>query len=345
MKKINSKCYWLCFSSLLTSLLVTAQVKDQPAQGFEIISRQSIAGNKTGRIVLAGGNITAGYTTETRDGKAMYNVQADGMQASVPALSSMELAANAGRIWVYGDSVNRHVVENIYANVYSGSGALVKSLGKIGQQPYTVAIAGNGALAFAGHSGKDSGKLPLILSMYDLNGNRLWQNSLPDALPTRIFLAPDSRHTAVVLYTSHVNRSRIQFYDASGKLLFTHHGSTTGLEFLSSNKVVICNGNVWAVYDLSAGFKQLLTGSLPGTTIGRYPVVAHPSKDIFFVLTVNGTGKGISLQGYDAGTGAMLAQSGFEGKGYWQPYRLVEVVRDGNLQLRTETEVITLRMQ
>jgi hypothetical protein len=82
---------------------------------------------------------------------------------------------------------------------------------------------------------------------------------------------------------------------------------------------------------------------LKGYTLGRYPVVSFPAKDIFLVLSA-GKNEYI-LQAYSSVNGALLAESKFFGKPSWAPYRLVDVLAGETIKLRTSSEMITLKIK
>lgn len=338
----------LCCCSMLTVLCSIAQVKDRQVPAFEIISRSSIAAGKAGRLGLSTGNNTADFMAERKQGQPMYSVRTAEGQVSIPALSDIDYAPGGNRILVYGDSTDRHTNIDLYASLYTGGGALIRSLGKLATAPYSITLTRKGAVIVAGNSGKDPGKLDVSLSFYDAQGNRLWQAALPAHTPGNIYSAPDNQYIALALYDSEKRSNSIRYYDASGRLLFTDNNGAgvSGIEFLPSGKAVVCSGNTWYLYDLKAGYKWVSAGTLPGVGLGRYPVSAHPSKDIFFIAASNeGAKAGYTLQAYDGATGTLLAQSSFEGKPSWQPYRLAEVAADGTVRFITDREIVTLRMK
>ena len=342
--RANGKLAAWCCGFILATLWSMAQVKQSPVPGFEILSRQSLSTDKPGRAALSAGSNAVTVKGESTEGKLLYRVEGQGMQAAVPALTNVEVAKGGGRIWVYGDSVYRHAAMNGYANVYSSNGSLIKSLGLLGRQPYTAVVADNGSMAFVGNVSKEA-QPSYALSLYDANGNKRWSTDLPDALPSAVFLSDDNQFVAVSMFFPKEYTTKLLVHDASGRLLHTHRGSTSGIAFLPSEKMVICNRNSWALYDMASGFRQLHAGALPGVPVGKFPVIAHPSADIFFILTLTASGKQVSLQAYDTRTGAMLAQGNFEGTGYRQPYRQVEALKDGSIQLRTESELVSVRMK
>ncbi len=330
---------------LLVGLLSAAGVVAQQVPGFQVLSRQPLAADKGGRMALSAGTQVVTIKDEKREGKQFYRVEGNGVQAMVPALTYVEAPAGSGRVWVYGDSAWRHVVDNVYANVYSNTGGLIKSVGKLGRQPYAIGIANNGSLAFAGNSGKDTSKLDLILALYDFNGNRQWQVNLPEGRASRVFVSPDNKYIAVVHFNNKKYLSSTLVYDGSGRLLQTLAQNADGVDFLPSGKLVISDGRSWSLYDASKGFQLLHKGSLPGNAIGKFPVTSHPSRDIFFIVTADAAAKGVRLQAFDAQKGTLLAQGSFQGKSTWQAYRQVTVNSAGSIQLTTGDEVITLGMK
>lgn len=334
-----------CCWCLLAAVLPVSGVQAQQVPGFEVISRQSLTADKGGRIALSAGTQPVTITGETRDGQQFYRVEGNGAQAVVPALTHVAVPEGAGRIWVYGDSAWRHYVDNVYANVYSNTGGLIKAVGKLGRQPYTIATASNGSLAFAGNSGRDTGKVDPILALYDLNGNRKWQANLPEGRASRVFVSPDNKYIAVAHFNSKRYISSTLIYDGAGRLLRSLPHNADGVDFLSSGKLVISDGRTWSLYDPLKNFQLLHTGSLPGIAIGQFPVTAHPSREVFFILTADAAAKGVRLQAFDAKTGTVLAQGSFQGKGTWQPYRQVTLGREGHIRLTTESEEIILGMK
>jgi hypothetical protein len=169
--------------------------------------------------------------------------------------------------------------------------------------------------------------------------------NLPAGRASRVFVSPDNKYIAVVHFNNKKYLSSTLVYDGSGRLLQTLPHNADGVDFLSSGKLVISDGRNWSLYDPSKGFQLLHKGSLPGNAIGKFPVTAHPSRDIFFILTADATVKGVRLQAFDAQKGTLLAQGSFQGKATWQAYRQVEVNRAGSIQLTTGDEVITLGMK
>lgn len=338
---LAAKSAVICCGLVLTGLLSLAQVK--PVPGFEVISRQPLATSAMGKQALPAAG-TVAVKDDTSAGKLIYRVEGKGMKAIVPALSQVAVATAGGRIWVYGDSAFRHSAVKAYAHVYNTNGSLIKSLGLLGTKPYVAAVADNGSMAFAGNTGK--AKQPVYtLSLYDLNGNKRWSATLPGAWPSEVFIAPDHQYVAVSLYFPEEYTGKLLVYDATGRLLHTLRTSASGVAFLSSKKMVVSTGQAWIVYDMNAGFRQVQLGTLPGVTVGRFPVIAHPSADIFFTLSMSASKQHVSLQAYDARTGALLSQGEFASKGYRQPYRQLEIGKDGNIQLSTESEVVTLRLK
>jgi hypothetical protein len=326
-------------------LLSAASVVAQQAPGFQILGRQALTADKGGKIALSAGTQGVTIMGETREGQQYYRVEGNGVQATVPALTYVEAPAGSGKVWVYGDSAWRHTVDNVYASVFSNTGMLIRSVGKLGRQPFSIATAGNGSLVFAGNSGRDNSKLLMILALYDGNGNRKWQVDLPEGRASRVFVSADNKYIAVVHFNHDKFISSTLVYDGGGRLLRTLPHNADGVDFLSSGKLVISDGATWALYDASKGFQFLHKGSLPGNAIGKFPVTAHPSRDLFFILTANSAGKGVRLQAFDGQTGKVLAEGCFPARGVWQAYRQVEADKAGNIRLTTETEVITLGMK
>jgi hypothetical protein len=322
-------------------MLSMAQVKPVPV--FEILNRQPVQTGQAARSAIVGYNALS-IKAEGSDDKAVYRITGNGMQATVPALSQVDVAKTGGRIWVYGDSVFRHAAMNAYAQVHSSSGSLIKSLGLLGSKPYAATVAENGFLAFAGNVGKGNDP-SYLLTLFDANGNKRWSAPLPLALPSEVYVADNGQYVAVSLFFSGEFSTKLLIYDGAGRLLHTLRGSTAGVTFLSSKKMIVCKGTSWTVYDMTAGFKPLHTGILPGKTVGRFPVSAHPSADIFSILSLDTSGQQVSLQAYDARTGAMLAQGAFAGKGYQLPHRQLVTAKDGSIQLSTENEVVTVKLK
>ncbi len=342
MKTILITRVIVCCALMLTAMLSMAQVK--PVAGFEIISRQSITSGEAGRMAINAGSNVVRVKPDTSAGKRIYRVEGKGMKAMVPALSNVDAATTGGRIWVYGDSAFRHSAPFAYASVYNANGTLIKSLGLLGKKPYVAAVANNGSMAFAGNTAKE-GHPVFTLSLYDLNGNKRWSANLPEAWPTEIFIAPDHQYIAVSILFPQEYTSKLLVYDAAGRLLHTLRSNASGVAFLASKKMVVSTSKTWTVYDMNAGFKEVRSGALPGVTVGRFPVIAHPSADIFLTLSLAPSKQQVSLQAYDARTGGLLSQGEFTSKGYLQPYRQLEIGKDGNIQLSTESEVVTLRLK
>jgi hypothetical protein len=333
------------FGLVMAGLLPVRQAAGQQVAAFEVISRQPLTGNKSGRVALSGDANGASIVGENRQGKLFYRVEGNGVQGTVPALTHVEVAPNGSRIWVYGDSARRHVVDNVYASVYSSTGSLIKTVGKLGNQPYASAIANNGSLVFAGNPRRDGDRLIMELALYDGNGNGQWRVSLPEGRVSQVFVSADCKYIAAVHFNNQTYVSSTLVYDGGGRLLQTLPHNADGVDFLSSGKLILSDGRGWFLYDLRNNFRLLHRGTLPDNALGKFPVTAHPSRDIFYVLSADAAAKGVRLQAYDGQTGRLLAQGSFRGKDSWQPYRQVALAREGSIRLMTGEEVITLGMK
>src|SRR5690348_11208580 len=85
------KCaVWLCWS-LFTGLLTIAQAKVQQVPGFGIVSRQPLSAENARGLSLSGSNVLT-ITSEGNEEKRLYRIEGHGIQATVPALSYVEVA-------------------------------------------------------------------------------------------------------------------------------------------------------------------------------------------------------------------------------------------------------------
>lgn len=343
----GAKCTWWLCGALLMVLGAAAQEKAPQPPGFSVIGRQPVQGAIGNRLLVSGGNNAVAAQLENRDGRPWYQVQAPGINTVVPALSSIEVSGNHSRIWCFGDSMATHLVQHAYATVYTAAGIPVRSLGKIGSRPFAAAVTYNGSLVFAGRNPADSGGRSCMLALYGADGNRQWQKLLP-ATPVEVFPSADLRYIAVLLYDDKNGRNLVQYYTGTGQLLHTDNSgrSVAAIEFLPSGKAVIAAGDGWRLVDLTKGFKIVMDGRIKGNALGRYPITAHPSKDIFFLVSAAAqVKKAYALQAIDAGTGKLLARSVFEGDPYWVSHRLATIGRDEVIRLQTDREIISLQMQ
>ncbi|MBE7173167.1 MAG: hypothetical protein INR73_21515 [Williamsia sp.] len=340
---------WLVLFTMSANLSAHAQINRSSMDGFEIISRTPMA-EKANTLGVTAGNAPATFRMADKNGKVQYSIVSNGDGGiSVDALSYIEYAQKANRYVVYGDSSRVHVVSKAYVNFYTGDGKLLKALGLIATWPFTAALSESGFFAIAGNKNPAGTAPSMALSLYDANGNKQWEASLPNEIPTRVFIAEDGMYTAVALFDSDKRTGSVRYYNNKGALVFTdrEHSSASGIEFLPSGKAVLAVGNGWFLYDLSGGYKLLASGKLPGNTVGKYPVSAHPSRNLFLILTTSGspTNTGYRLQAFDSNKGTLLADGSFEGEPSWQPFRLAEVAADGNIRLITSREVIQLKMK
>ncbi len=261
-------------------------------------------------------------------------------------LSYTARAKKADRLVSFGDSTYKHVVDKAYVKFHTGTGAPIKSLGLVARHPFAATLTENGTFTIAGNKGAAGSAPAMFVASYDKNGNKKWEQNIPTQVPTKVYSSEDDKYTALVLFNPDNVRGSIQYYDARGKLLFTDnlHSGISGIEFLSGDKVVVATGRLWYLYSMS-GYKLLASGALKGNTVGQYPITAHPSRDVFTVVSVAGPKTGLRLQAFNGTTGALLAESVFPGEPYWQPYRLAEIAADGTIQLTTPLEVLTLRLK
>lgn len=346
---IFTRLAWLALLLILARFPAQAQISGSSAAAFDIISRTPVA-EKENTLGVASNNAITSFRLARRNGKSQYSIASGGGgNISVDALSYIEYAPKANLYVVYGDSSQRHVVTKAYVNFYTGNGKLLKALGLVATWPFAAALSETGLFTMAGNKNQAGSNMSIALSQYDANGNKRWETSLPSAIPTKVFNAANGKYTAVVLFDSEKRSGSIQYYDAKGALVFTdtEHTSVSGIEFLPSGKVVVSIGSIWFLHDLAADYKLLASGKLPGNTVGKYPISAHPSRNVFFIVTASGSasGTGYRLQAFNGDNGALLAEGSFDGEPSWQSYRLAEVAADGTIRLLTSREVIKLKMK
>lgn len=314
----------------------------RPAEGFEVIGRLPVASSQDNAPATEEGGVS--IHGENRDGSLLYRVTGDGIHALVPALSGIAVAREGRRIWVFGDTIYNHSGTNGYVNLYDAAGQLIRPLGLVGRKPFATAVANDGAMVFAGNIAQE-GKPLFLLSLFDASGDKRWSVMLPAAHLSRVFLSDDHQYAAVTMFYSDEYTMKTLVYDRSGRLIYTHAGNISGIAFLPSHKMVICQRDVWSCYDMEAGFRQLHAGQLPGMAVGNRPIAIHPFSDTFFILSTTDTARQVSLQAYDAASGALLAQQVFDGSGDRQRYRQLETTPEGTLQVRTEYEYISVRLK
>jgi hypothetical protein len=320
----------------------------QATSGFEVVSRQPLNTSSKQLLGVSSDKKMTTFQLKGKPEKPQYEIQSNGTTRTVAALSHILFAAKAARIVTYGDSLHRHVVRDAFVNIYSGDGKLIKSLGKVVSHPFVGTLSDNGSFFIAGNRSKTEGQAAMALTCFDQNGNKKWEQQLPNQAPSLLYSDPQGKYIALVLYNPETISSSIHYYSASGALLFTEnkHSSVSGIEFLAHDKVVVTTGSSWYLYGLAGGYKLLHSGALKGNTIGQFPITAQPEGDLFTILTITNADKeGYRLEAFNAQTGALVAESTFEAEPYWQPYRLATFSDAQTLQLTTSQEQITLRIR
>lgn len=328
---------------------VHSQIKKRDISQFEVINRRPLNDEQTGVIGMANNNPVM-YKFQNQKGKPQYSIATQNGTVSLDALSNVEYASKADRIVVFGDSLDKHIAANAYANIYSGRGALVRSLGLVAKWPFIATLSESGSFVIAGNK-NNPGEIPaMYLVSFDRNGNKNWETNIPTQTPANIFTSYDGKYIALVLYDSKRLSGSIQYYDASGALLFTdaNNTSVSNIEFLPSEKVVISRGNMWNLYDLNKQYSLIASGVLRGNVVGKYPVSVYPGKSAFIIVSSDEsckTNNCYSVQQFSSMDGTLLAQSELQGKMQWQPYRQTEVVADGTIRLIMSQEIVTLKMK
>ncbi|WP_153799393.1 hypothetical protein [Foetidibacter luteolus] len=306
------------------------------AGAFRVISRQAVTGGaKNGQETYFEMGKTAG--------KPVYKLKNGGIITE--ALGNIAYAQKADRIVAYGDKAGSHVNNNAYANFYNSNGVLIKSVGKVAGAPFAATLSEDGTLIIAGNKAMPGDPPAMYLFKYDKNGNRVWEHKINNDNPAGLFSAPDNRYIALLSFKAGGIFSHIQYYSSNGALLFvdSSHISVSAIEFIPGNKIVVCTGTEWYLYDAGKSYSLVSSGGLQGKTIGRLPVTAFASGDIFTVVTE--AGKGVRIQAFNTKTGSVLAESVFKGQpAYWVPYRAAEIEPNGTIRLQTPAETIILKL-
>ncbi|WP_276485911.1 hypothetical protein [Paraflavitalea pollutisoli] len=225
-----------CCLLLLTATQSYAQPAE-PADTFNIAGRVQ---QTPGTDSLVADRQGLSIKGENRDGALYYHVSGRNLEALVPALTHVAVANDGSRIWVFGDTLYNHSATNGYANVYDGSGQLIRSLGLLAKKPYMAVVGNNGALAFAGNVARE-GKALYLLSVYNAAGDKNWSVMLPAAHLSRVYFTEDNQFVAVSMFFSNEYTMKTMVYDRAGRLIHTHRGTIangtiqvgTELEYIS----------------------------------------------------------------------------------------------------------------
>jgi hypothetical protein len=254
-------------------------------------------------------------------------------------------AKKVNRIITSDDGIDRHVVTNMSLNIYTGDGRLIKSLGRVVNIPFVNTVTESGCTIIAGNKNAPGENQAIYLTKYDKDGNKQWETRLPDLHPHRIITSTDDKYIAVMMYDPQKLIAKILYFDGSGKLLFTDNEKqgASGIEFLRDDKVIICTATNWYLYSISQGFKLLLSGLLPAEPVGYFPISAHPSKNIFTILTEYKNG--FRLLAFNSITGEVIGENVIKAEPLSTTSRLTEISSDGTVQLLTKGEVITLKIK
>jgi hypothetical protein len=254
-------------------------------------------------------------------------------------------AKKVNRIITSDDGIDRHVVTDMSLNIYTGDGRLIKSLGRIVNIPFVNTVTESGCTIIAGNKNRPGENQAIYLTKYDKDGNKQWETRLPDLHPHRIITSTDDKYIGVMMYDPQTRIAKILYFDGSGKLLFTDNEKqgASGIEFLRDDKVVICTATNWYLYSTAQGFKLLLSGLLPGEPVGYFPISAHPSKNIFTILTEYKNG--FRLQAFNSLTGELIGENLIKAEPLSTTSRITEISSDGTVQLLTKGEVISLKIK
>ncbi|MDF2192000.1 hypothetical protein [Paraflavitalea sp. CAU 1676] len=330
-----------CWVFLLNARLGMAQ--EPPVKGFEVIARQPFAAwQQDNALSAAVTNIIVRKVVE--GGRFLYGITSNGKEVAIPALSSITVPLQSNNIWVYGDSAYRHSAADIYAAVYDRSGVLMQSLGWLGANPYSVAVSEAGAFVFAGNTVKADVPVYEVV-LFDEKGSKRWSARLPNAAPTEVYVSADHQYVGVTLFSAADMKMKTLVLNGNGRLMHTIPVSLDGLAFVPGDKMVVCNGKTWSLYDMRAGFTRVFSGVLPGSPVGQYPVISDQSGQRFYIFSQGAADGQLSVQAYDIASGVLQARSTFSGQGHRLPYRQLEFMPDGTLQVRTDTEVLSLKMK
>ncbi len=320
----------------------------QPKQ-FEVLGRRTFTEESSSVLGISKTNAISSYKfVNTSPTKTEYRVQINGGAFNIGALSNIEYAGKANRVITFGDSLNRHVATNVYANIYSGTGALIKALGLVASWPFATSYSGDGHFIVAGNKNQQGSPTSISLTSYDPDGNKQWERALPDLMPVNVYSAAGNAFIAVVLYNKSTRSAIIQYYNNSGNLILEDNSfmGVSAIEFLPGGKVVLTTGDNWFLYKLTGGYTRIASGKLKGNSVGRYPITAHPAKDIFYIVSVKNSpsNNGHRIQAFNGSNGQLIAEKEFDGEVFWQPYRLAEAADNDNISLLISKELIELRM-
>lgn len=315
----------IVLTGVLMGNILLAQTGADKIKKFEVTAHIPL--NTTPGIAVTG--ISAGYAAQT----------------GIEALSYTLYAPKADRIVTFGDEIEKHVAVNAHLKIYTGAGVLIKSAGEVAQWPFAGALDNNGFFYLVGNRPVRQ-KPSIYLMKFDANGNKQWEQSLPDWIPGKLFVSND--HAAVVLMNG--SKTSVLLYNSTGAMIMeeSSFGAVSAVEMLPDNKVVICTGSAWHLYNLKGTAKEkVASGVLKGNTVGDYPVTSHPSGYFFTILSVGNPESTSSycLQAFDSNKGSLIAQSIFEGKPSWQPFRLTQVSESGDVELKLDSEMIRLKIQ
>ncbi len=347
---MNRSTYFILFALLTCCTSLNAQ--QETGQGIDIkefilVDRIDRPESSTSAPVLDhDGQIVGQCTPAVTDTLVRYNLQFDnGKSATVDALTHSLYNPVADRLLVYGSSLFSHVNSKARVVLYDGTGRQIKDLGVVAYFPFEVAMAGNGDFYVAGK--KLYEQAVFELKKFDAGGNLLWAKNLPFGMPAELTVSGSGRRIGLALDDQDRMKTTIYYFDDSGNTLAqnTDFGMMANLEFLGDEKVIVCTGRQFYLYQI-VGQALISYAQFPGNAIGQHPVTVYPSGDGFVVTSVENpvAQSGYRVRAYNE-NGVLTREMTFTGVPTFQAARLVVFQAADVFSLRLPQESVILKLE
>ncbi|MBK9336192.1 MAG: hypothetical protein IPM98_06250 [Lewinellaceae bacterium] len=148
------------------------------------------------------------------------------------------------------------------------------------------------------------------------------------------------------MYDQDAQKTTLYYFDDAGKTLAynTDFGMIANLEFLGDDKVIVCTGRQFYLYQIS-GQALITYTQFPGNAIGDHPITPNAMGDGFVVTSVADpqTQSGYRVQAY-SGAGVLLRESIVPGAPVSQGARMTIFQGIDEFMLQIPQESVILKM-
>lgn len=357
MKKPNiMRIYSLNMVLVLAFILsmVPRYAKSQEAQTerqFTVVDHNSIPdlGEYLSIVDNTGNPIGKYKNILTDDGKAKREVILDGqLPVTVDAYKGIMVAMDGQRIVSIGDIVEAHVSGYCNFKVYDFSGNLIAKSHDFARFPFLTEMGSDGNFYIYGQKSDEMDSTSNLIMKLDENGKLQWKYKVKGEWAQLLYVSKDNEYIGVAGQNP-LKNANVAVVNKKGKPVFesSNFANVTGMEFLPNGKLVVTSFLKFYLFDLKNNGKLIKMGSLPGNTIGYYPITYHEQTNTFIILSTADADifTDFLLTAYDAETGQLVGKIKFEGIPYHKFHRLVRTDDNGNILFEKENEIITLKLQ